>query len=87
MTEITSHYSGAIQQFIPYHQAIEEKKFKEGEQFQFKVGVQNHTYAKDLFDIKEGAPMPVCPALKLKTDLDGTSTPSFEGLEDLKPEV
>ena len=85
-SENNSHL-GAMQAWIPYHKAVDETTFGEGEQYQFELGVQNNTYAKDLFDIAKNGPVPVCPALKLKSNLDGTSTPSFEGIQSLKPKV
>ena len=78
------HQLGAMQQFLPYHQAVDPTKYQTGDRFEWKTGVQNHTYTKDIFDMPEDR-MPVCPALRLKEDLDGTSSPSFAGLEDMKP--
>ena len=76
-----------MQMWLPYHKAVDKSKFGEGGQYNFEGGVQDHTYTKDIFDIDPKGPVPVCPALRLKTNLDGTSTPSFEGLENLKPKV
>ena len=80
------HQLGAMQQFIPYHKAIDAKKFQEPGQYEWHVGKQNHTYAKDLFNMNADT-TPVCPALRLRNDLDGTASPSYDGMEDLKPEV
>ena len=76
-----------MQGWVPYHKAIDEKKFGNGDQFNFETGVQHHTYTKDLFVLDEERPMPACPALRLREDLDGTATPSFEGLSEVKPQV
>ena len=81
------HQLGAPQQFIPYHKAIDANRYQEGERFVWEAGKQQHTYTKDLFDMDEKL-VPVCPALRLKRSaLDGTCSPSFEGIEDMKPTV
>ena len=80
------HFLGAMQQFIPYHKAVDPKKFQDGG-FNWETGVQNNTYAKDIFDF-EGTPVvPKAPALRLRTNLDGTCSPSYEGMADLRPSV
>ena len=81
------HFTGAMQQFIPYHSAVDPDRFQSGDRFIWETGIQSHTYCKDLFDIPDETMMPVCPALRLKNNLDGTSSPSFEGIEDMKPTV
>ena len=80
------HQLGAMQQFIPYHQAINPNRFQEGG-FEWKTGKQNHTYAKDIFDLEGVVQMPKCPALRLRKDLDGTASPSWEGITAQKPKV
>ena len=80
------HQVGAMQQFIPYHKAVDPTKFQNQDDFEWNTGVQNHTYAKDLFEI-DSEITPVCPALCLRKDLDGTASPSYDGIEDLKPSV
>ena len=80
------HQCGAMQQFIPYHKAVDVDKFQEEGQYEFHTGVQHHTYAKDLFE-NDAEISPVCPALCLRKDLDGTASPSYEGMEDIKPKV
>ena len=81
------HQCGAMQQHIPYHSAVSKQKFQYGDEFVWKAGKQDHTYAKDLFEIDSNEDMPKSPALRLRTDLDGTSSPSYEGIEDLRPQV
>ena len=81
------HFGGAMQAHIPYHAAVNEQTFQYGDEFIWEAGKQNHTYTKDLFDIDSKEPMPKSPALRMKTNLDGTSSPSYEGIEELKPEV
>ena len=81
------HQLGAMQQFIPYHQAVNPRKYQAGDRFVWETGIQNNTYAKDLFELDSTEPMPKCPALRLRQDLDGTSSPSYEGMEDMKPAV
>lgn len=80
------HQVGAMQQFIPYHKAVDGKKFQAEGQYEWHTGVQQHTYARDLFNMNADT-TPVCPALCLRKDLDGTASPSFEGIEDVKPKV
>ena len=79
------HFFGAMQMFLPYHRALDPEKFQNGE-FIWKTGVQNLTYAKDLFDF-ESDTIPKAPALRLRSDLDGTSSPSYEGIAHLRPRV
>ena len=82
------HFLGAMQAYIPYHAAIDPQKFQDGDKFDWKVGDQYHTYAKDIFDINPDEPMPKAPALRLKDDLDGTSAPSYDGIDaNLIPSV
>ena len=83
------HQLGAMQQFMPYHKMVNPTTFQPGERFEWNSGAQSHTYAKDLFDFDpdNNADIPICPALRLKETLDGTCTPSFEGLTELKPKV
>ena len=80
------HQVGAMQQFIPYHKAVDPEKFQANGQYEWHTGVQNHTYAKDLFT-NNSETTPICPALCLRPDLDGTASPSYDGLEDIKPNV
>ena len=79
--------SGAMQMFLPYHKAIASEKYQED--FEWHTGIQNHTYAKDLFELGEAESddKVVSPALRLKKELDGTASPSYEGVEDLRPKV
>lgn len=77
-------FLGSMQSFLPYHQAVDAKRYQENG-FVWETGVQCHTYAKDLFTFKENEKVPKCPALRLRKDLDGTASPSFEGMENLKP--
>ena len=83
------HQLGAMQQFIPYHKAVDTKKFQAEDAYEWNTGVQEHTYAKDLFEgVDDDAEItPLCPAICLRKDLDGTSSPSYEGQEDVKPKV
>ena len=80
------HQCGAMQQFIPYHKAVDVDKFQDESEYEWHAGAQHHTYAKDLFE-NDAETSPVCPALCLRKDLDGTSSPSYEGMEDIKPKV
>ena len=82
------HQLGAMQAFIPYHKAVPAEKFQ-GDDFEWKTGYQNHTYTKDLFQSPDSGRVDkvVCPALRLRKDLDGTASPSYEGVEDLRPKV
>ena len=78
---------GAMQQFIPYPQAINAETFQEGERYVWRTGIESNSYAKDLFNLSSNGRLPVSPALMLRHDVDGTSSPSFEGMEDLIPKV
>ena len=82
------HQCGAMQGYLPYHKAIASEKFQ-GDDFEWHTGIQNHTYARDLFELgeAESEDKVVSPALRLRKDLDGTASPSYEGVEDLRPEV
>ena len=73
--------------FLPYHQAVNPQKYQAGDKFAWKTGKQNNSYAKDLFDLSSSEPIPKAPALRLREDLDGTNSPSYEGMEDLRPDV
>ena len=81
------HQLGAMQGFIPYHSAVDPTKFQQGEKYRWRTGIEEHTYVKDIFNLNKDDPIPISPALRLKTDLDGTSTPSYEGLNEVKPTV
>ena len=81
------HQVGAMQQFMPYHEAVDPRKYQSGDQFVWETGLQNHTYAKDLFDLASDEDMPICPALRLKKSVDGTCSPSFDGIADQIPSV
>ena len=78
------HFLGAMQGFLPYHQAIDKTKFQV-DGYMWETGIQNHTYTKDLYTFDEKVKVPKCPVLCLRKDLDGTASPSFEGMENLKP--
>ena len=79
------HQLGCMQQFIPYHQAVDAQVYQEGERFVFRTGIEDNTYAKDLFDFGQSGMVPKSPALKLKWHINGTSSPSWDGMEDIKP--
>ena len=81
-------FLGGMQGFLPYHKAIASEKFQ-GDDFEWHTGIQDHTYAKDIFEVgaNEDEDRMVAPALRLRPDLDGTASPSYEGMEDIKPEV
>ena len=81
------HQLGAMQQFIPYHQAVNSQKYQAGNQYEWNTGRENNSYAKDLFDLSSSEPIPKAPALRLRKDLDGTCSPSYDGMEDLRPQV
>ena len=81
------HQLGAMQQFIPYHQAVNAQDYQEGEKFVWRTGIENNSYAKDLFLPREDGTIPKAPALTVKPDLDGTSSPSYDGMEEMKPSV
>ena len=81
------HFCGAMQQFIPYANAVNSQDYQEGEQYVWRTGIEDNTYAKDLFNLSSTGRIPKSPALCLKSDVDGTSSPSFEGMEELIPKV
>ena len=81
------HQLGAMQQFVPYHQAVNAQEFQEGERFVWRTGIEHNSYAKDLFVAKEEGIVAKSPALTVKNDLNGTSSPSYDGMEDMKPQV
>ena len=81
------HQLGAMQQYIPYAQAVNALDYQEGERYVWRTGIEENSYAKDLFNMSSTGKIPVSPALMLKKDVDGTSSPSYEGREDLIPKV
>ena len=78
---------GPMQQFMPYHDAVDARKYQSGDRFVWESGIQDHTYARDIFEIDSNEDMPICPALRLKSSVDGTCSPSYDGIEDLIPQV
>ena len=81
------HQFGAMQLHIPYHDAVDCDKYQTGEKFIWNTGKQQHTYAKDLFEIDSTENMPKCPALRFRSSVDGTNSPSYEQIEDQIPKV
>ena len=81
------HQGGAMQQFMPYHDAVYTPKYQSGDRFEWETGVQNHTYAKDIFELDSNEDIPICPALRLKATVDGTCSPSYDGIARQIPKV